>query len=98
MYEYIIEPEAQKEYEQSVYWYKQRSEQATKKFIEIVQTTIKSICKNPYSNLNKHKKFYELKTPKYPFTIIYTIEENKKIVIIFSIYHHKRNPKNKFKK
>lgn len=97
MYQHLLDPKAQTEYEESIEFYAERSEQATLNFIEIVEQTIEQICKKPYVNKKKHTNFYEIALEKYPFTIIYTIEEEIKLIVIVSIYHHSRNPKYKYK-
>ena len=98
MYNYIIEPRAQKEYEDSVDWYITQSEKATINFIQSVQNSLDLICKQPYQYRKSYKTFHEIILKKYPFSIIYAIEEELKMVVVFSIYHQKRNPQNKFKK
>ena len=98
MFHYIIEPRAQKEYEESIDWYSKRSEQVALKLIEAIDNVITLICKQPYQAKNVYKNFHETSTKKYPFTVIYTIEEKIKTIAIISIYHHKLNPKKKYKK
>jgi len=97
MYHYLLEPSAQSEYEKSLEWYSERSEKASIHFILGIENTLKLICKDPYQFKNAYKTFHELSVKKYPYTIIYSIEEEIKTVVIFSIYHHKRNPKLKYK-
>jgi toxin ParE1/3/4 len=97
MYEYILEPRAQKEYESSVHWYLTQSEKATENFVKSVEESINLVCRQPQQYRNAHKNFHEITTKNYPFVIIYTIEENTKTVVIFSIFHKKRNPKTKYK-
>jgi plasmid stabilization system protein ParE len=96
MYDYLIHIKAQNELEISVEWYAERSEKAVKNFILNIETTLKSICSNPYQYRNGYKNFHELGVKKYPFSIIYFIDESKKLVVVTSVFHHKRNPKKKF--
>ena len=70
MYQYILEPRAQSEYEESTEWYTERSEMATLNFIASIDNTIKLICKQPYQPKNSYKNFHETSIKKYPFTII----------------------------
>lgn len=98
MYNYIVHPIAQQEYETSIEWYAIRSEQTTRNFILNVEKTIAAICLNPHQFRNEYKIFYELGVKKYPFSIIYSIDDSDKIVMITSIFHHKRNPQKKYKK
>ncbi|MEN9448512.1 MAG: hypothetical protein RJA25_1802 [Bacteroidota bacterium] len=97
MYQYLLEPKAQSEYEHSVEFYAERSELATLQFIDVVEKAIGQICQKPYSNKNIHKNYYEISLAKYPFALIYTIEEELKLIIIVSMYHHSRNPRHKYK-
>lgn len=46
----------------------------------------------------KYKNFYEIGLEKYPYNVIYTMDDINKIVTVIAIYHHKRNPRKKFKK
>jgi plasmid stabilization system protein ParE len=97
MYKHLIQPKAQKEYEKSVKWYAERSEQATINFINTIELQIGQICRQPHKYRNKYKNFYEAKLKIYPFTIIFLIEEEARQIIIMSIYHHKRNPAKKYR-
>lgn len=97
-YRYILNESAQNEYEISLNWYVERSEKAAGNFIKAVDTTLQLICDHPYRWRNVYKNYHELGLKKYPFTIIYTIEEDQELIVVSSVYHHKRNPKKKFRK
>ena len=45
MYQYLLEPKAQKEYEESIEFYAERSEKATLNFIYLVEQAINLIWK-----------------------------------------------------
>ena len=98
LYKYILHEHAQQHYETSLQWYAERSEQAAENFILAVDDTLQLIAEHPARWRNSYKNFHELGLKKYPFTIIYTIEPDKQLVIVTSIYHQKRNPKKKFRK
>ena len=97
-YSYILLEAAQEEYESSVRWYIIRSEQSAVNFISAIDVTLESICDYPTRWRNKYKNFFELGVKKYPFTIIYTIDNQNKLIIVHSIFHHKRNPLKKYSK
>ena len=97
-YNYILLEPAQEEYEPSLTWYAVRSEQSAEYFIIALEVAFKLICNNPTLWRNKFKDFYEIGVKKYPFTIVYTIDTTKRQIIIFSIFHHKRNPLKKYKR
>jgi plasmid stabilization system protein ParE len=97
LYSVIFRQRAIKEYAESTAWYKEHSFQAADNFVKIVDSTVNAILANPYSFRNSYKKFYEAKTKKYPFSIIYFIDENKQYIVITSIFHNKRNPVKKYR-
>lgn len=97
-YSYILLEPAQEEYESSVRWYVIKSEQSAVNFIRAIDVTLESICNFPTRWRNKYKNFFELGVKKYPFTIIYTIDNQNKLIIVHSIFHHKRNPLKKYNK
>ncbi len=98
IYRYVYDPIALVEYMDALTWYKYRSIKASEGFVIAVKERIKKICKNPLQYRNTYKHFRQTSINKYPFYIIYFIDEDKKTVVITSVYHHKRNPKKKFKK
>jgi plasmid stabilization system protein ParE len=98
LYKYILLEHAQQEYEVSLQWYAERSGLAAEKFIIAVENALLLICKYPERWRNQYKNYHELGLKKYPFTIIYTIETEKQLVVVTSVYHHKKNPKKKYRK
>jgi len=72
---------AQEEYESSIGWYNERSWLAGDQFIEAVDYALQLICEHPYRWRNEYSKFYELGLNKYPYNIVYTIDEEQGLVI-----------------
>ena len=97
-YKYIYAPIALNEYKDAVEWYNKRSNIAAENFVKDVQEKIKNICSHPFRYRNTYKYFRETSLMKYPFCIVYFVEERKNTIVISSIYHQKRNPKRKYKK
>ena len=97
-YRHIYSPEALGEYKESVSWYLERSEAAAANFVAAVSSKIREICKYPFRYRNTYKVFRETSLKKFPFSIVYFPDEEKKIIIITSVFHHKKNPRKKFKK
>ncbi|MDQ6757157.1 MAG: type II toxin-antitoxin system RelE/ParE family toxin [Bacteroidota bacterium] len=86
------------EYEVAATWYKERIKQAAEKFETAVNEKINLLRENPKRYRKTYLEFREIQLNKYPFNVIYLIDDIKMLVIISSIYHHKRNPKKKYKK
>ena len=85
------------EYIEAVAWYKERSLQAAENFIFLIQQTLTQIETQPDYFKKSFKNFHEAKTQKYPYSIVYFLDEKKKRIVITTIFHNKRNPKRKFR-
>lgn len=97
-YQHLFNPRAATEYESAFKWYDEQSASAADNLIISVQEAIIDICTYPLRYRKTYKNLREVALKKYPYNIIYNVDENKKLITIISIYHHKRNPKNKYKK
>ncbi len=89
---------ALKEYKTAVTWYLDKSKQAAENFVKEVTATIQLICRDPNRFRKTYKSFQETSLKKFPFSVVYYFDKPGERIIIFSLYHHKRNPKRKFKK
>lgn len=96
-YSYLFDPVAAKEYEQAFNWYEKKSYQAADNFIIRVQDAITAICADPYRYRNGYKNLRELSLKKYPYQVIYYIDDAHSTIVIVSIFHHKQNPKKKYR-
>ena len=96
-YGYIIHEFAQKDYEDSLAWYMERSIQAAENFTISIDYALKQICDYPDRWRNSYKNYYEYSLKKFPFKIVYVKEDDKKLIIVTAIYHHKRNPRKKYR-
>lgn len=95
-YKYIFNPIAADEYEETYKWYEEKSAVAADGLIIAVQDAIFAVCANPDRYRNTYKNLREITLKKYPYNLIYYTDQNKKLIIITSLYHHKRNPKGKY--
>ena len=98
MYSVTYRPIATEEYLEAIKWYEQRSLPAAEKFIKAIDEKLDSISSNPKMYKNLFRNYYEVSTNKYPYSIVYFIEEQLQRVVIVAIYHHKRRPKKKYRK
>lgn len=97
-YRYIYDPVALVEYREAVEWYTERSILAAENFVLAVGDGVKAICKSPHRNRNTYADFREISLKKYPYYIVYPVDDKNMIVVITSVYHHKRNPTAKYNK
>lgn len=96
-YDYILHPFAQEEYEDSVFWYYNRSTIAGASFVNAIDDAIKRICTNPQQFKKTYHDFREAVLTSFPFTIVFKIEESAFVIIIIAIYHQNRKPENKYR-
>ena len=87
---------AAKEYLPAIAWYKERSLLAAENFVKEVNVAFSKIEEEPYNYRNSYKHFHELKLNKYPYSVVYFVDEELKTVVVTTIFHFKRNPKKKF--
>ena len=97
-YRLIYDPIATLEYKAAANWYAERSEAAANKFAREVTRTISIICSDPFRYRNTYRNYRETSLRKFPYSIIYFVDEAGKILIIQSVFHHKRNPRKKYKR
>ncbi len=85
------------EYENAVQWYREHSERAANNFEIAVNEKIDILRSEPDRYKKAYKQFHTVALRKYPYSIVYAINEQDYSVIISSIFHHKRNPRGKYK-
>ena len=98
MYTITLRKRAAKEYLEAIAWYKERSLPAAENFVKEVNEAFIKIESEPAAYKNIYKNFYEIKLRKYPYSIVYFIDEGDSRIVISTIFHYKRNPKKKFDK
>lgn len=96
-YSYVYAFIAFEEYKEAVSWYLERSNKAAENFVNEINKKIAIICKDPLRYRNTYKEFRETSLRKYPYSIVYSLDEEKKQVVIVSIFHQKRSPRKKFR-
>src|SRR6185437_7061463 len=96
-FSYVFHLQAQQDYEESLNWYLEKSQRAAAGFVDAVNGSITQICAYPTRLKNTYKHYHEIGLKKYPFVIIYSINQDDEMVIVWKIFHYKRNPKRKFR-
>ena len=97
MYSHSFDPIAAIEYEEAYFWYQQNSIMAADNFTAAIDDAVNSICISPFLYRKTYKSVREILIKRYPFSLIYEVDEQKKHVIIISIYHHYRDPNKKYR-
>ena len=97
-YRYSFDPVALAEYKEAIEWYGEKNVTALDAFIAALNVKIKAICFAPTLYRTTYKKQREVSLNKFPYAVVYSVDENAKMITITSVYHHKRNPRRKYKK
>ncbi|MBD3748026.1 MAG: type II toxin-antitoxin system RelE/ParE family toxin [Sphingobacteriales bacterium] len=92
-YKIVLFLKAQKELNESYKWYEKQKSGLSLKFLNQVDESLKSISNNPEFYPVKERNYREFVMKVYPYLKIYKIKERTNEVLIFSIFHSKRNPK-----
>ena len=96
-YKTIFRERAIKEYAEAIRWYEERSLQAADNFVLYVSQTLNEIENKPEHFRLTYRNYREAKTKKYPYNIVYFIDDKKQTIVITTLFHQKRNPKKKFR-
>lgn len=96
LYKHKFDLAATVEFEDSYLWYFNQSEKVANRFESAVNAAIKSVCKNPYFYATSYNDLREKVLKKFPFSIVYLIDELNETILIVSIFHHKREPGRKY--
>jgi plasmid stabilization system protein ParE len=86
---------AERDIMQSIIWYKDHSLQAASNFQKELKDVFKTIRRSPFSGKNRYKSNYEMRMKKFPFSIIYLIDDKE--ITISAVYHDKRDPNKKYR-
>jgi len=90
-YNLIIKEEAAIDIEDAYWWYENKQHNLGDLFLEFLEKSFSSIIVNPKIYAKKYKEMRQAPLQKFPFVVIYEIEE--KNIIIFAVFHTSRNPK-----
>lgn len=96
-YKTVLLKRANIQFEKALNWYESQSPLAATGFLKEMNERMSMLQSDPYRYRNPYKQFYEVSLKKYPYLLIYKINDNKKQVVIVSVHHHKQNPKRKYK-
>ncbi|MEX6687309.1 type II toxin-antitoxin system RelE/ParE family toxin [Danxiaibacter flavus] len=97
-YKIEFHPEALKEIQESYSWYEDRSAGLGKRFIEAIDYRLSLILNDPERYPKKKASYREISIHIFPYIIIYEILKKEKIILVYYVFHMKKNPKRKFRR
>ena len=89
-YKVIVRPEAEDDLKEAFYWYEDKRTGLGYDFLLQVDAGINFIYRNPEIHLIEYKGTRKHLIKRFPYKIIYLVEEEK--IIILAVLHGKRRP------
>ena len=77
-------------------WYEDRQEGLGDRFKDAVYKSIAQIEESPTKGIKRKDPYREAIVRIFPFLIIYRIETKTKQIFVHSIFHTRRNPREKY--
>jgi len=93
MYHSVILPLAKDDILDTALWYNKQSPGLGRRFSNEVRETVVFIRQNPTACNIRYDQVRTAVLKVFPFMLHYTIDENKKTVIITAVLHTSRDPK-----
>ncbi len=90
-YKIIVSPRAQKEIENAIDFYALYSTDAPMNFITLLSEAYATLQTNPFFRV-RYKNIRAIKIKKFPYSLYFTINEDKNNVRVLACFHNKRNP------
>ena len=92
IYKSVILPIASEDVRDNAKRYNTIQKGLGKRFTQTVRNHIKFICENPYIYSVRHDDIRASLIKKFPFLILYYINEKDKEIVVISVFHTSRNP------
>jgi len=97
-YSFVLREEASKEFAEAYVWYEEQRDGLGITFELAVYDKINLICQNPLHYKISYKKYHQAVVERFPFVVVYTINEKLKQIVVFAIFHTSRNPQKQFRR
>jgi hypothetical protein len=90
-YQVVIEPHALSDIQQAIDYYDIQQIGLGKKFMDALDKHIQTLRKNPFYQI-KYKDYRVLPIKKYPYSIIFYINETNQTAYIMAVFNTFQNP------
>lgn len=96
IYQILIPQSVYEELNQIALYYESNQKSLGLKFLLDWELSSIILKKSPFLFQKKHKQLRSVNLKRFPYTIVYEVEEN--IVYIYRVIHNRKKPKKVFKK
>ncbi len=97
-YELVVRDRAVAEMQEAYEWYENQIAGLGDKFLSVLTKYKNCIQLHPFQHKITYRNYREIFLQQFPYLLVYFIDEQKKTIVIVSVFHCSRNPKTKFKK
>ncbi len=97
-YNLKIREEAAKEFSNALLWYEEQQVGLGEMFETAIRRKLNQISRNPYHYKAGYNQFHQALAEKFPFLIVYLINDDLNQITVMAIFHTSRNPNKKFRK
>ena len=92
-YSLLIDPGARLDIVESINWYNGQKPGLGRRYYNSVRLTMKQIKSNPFMFQQRYKNLRIVPVEKFPFIVLYLVDEEKKLVAVTAVLHTSRAPK-----
>ena len=89
MWQVVVRPEVHEDLHEAAAWYELQREGLGREFVGEVARVLPELAENPFLNSRRHRtKHIRWRYPaRFPYRIIYRVDETRKIVVIVAVLH-----------
>lgn len=87
----VIEPEALDEIDEAAGWYRSRSAETARLFLDTVDAALEAVRLYPYHHGMRERGTRHFVLPIFPYSIIYTASDLE--VVVIACFHQHRDPR-----
>ena len=93
MWQVVVRPEVHEDLHEAAAWYELQREGLGREFVGEVTRVLPELAENPFLNSRRHRtKHVRWRYPaRFPYRIIYRVDETRKIVVIVAVLHAARH-------
>ncbi|MEK7256637.1 MAG: type II toxin-antitoxin system RelE/ParE family toxin [Bacteroidota bacterium] len=93
-YKIYLGKKAKEEYEEAMLWYHEASPQAAVKFKANILATLHEMSLRPhkYGPVRHRPRYRRAIVNRFPYQIVFRLEENTQRIFVLSFWHTRRNP------
>ena len=94
MHQLILKPAAIKMAKDAYDWYEDQQTDLGELFLASLNDCFKRVQIQPKANIKIKKNYRQARVRKFPYVVVYEIIKND--IIVYSVFHTSRDPKNKY--